>query len=1064
LLAAQPAPLFIIGFKHAMKKIFSLIFLFLLIAPAMAWLIGLDFGINVDDKKLDPPHPHGWAFLDNEYYLSFDQYLNYTFSLRSALTFVKNWLDYHIFRATDSRSVHIGRNGWLYTSKSIDDYSKEACADKMEVDRILLELHALEMIMQASGRRFLFFVAPNKSRIYPEHVGFVPKSTACNHSRYDLFLEKIKKHPLKSFIRLDDGLRTAKERYPLLYEKTSTYWNRRGALVASQKIHQHIFDRPMKEMPADHHSCNMIGKGDLYLELMGLPSQDGDKPFQSFVNPNQPDLSTGLLWGDIFTYNFLFYARDMFKKLDVILTDQVPSRQHGENLRTYDFIMLERAESELATVHIDLEKIFPLFEHEAQIAERYLLDVGAAVPVSHISLDFVKDGLKIKSMGAHSAFELPSVPGSDANIFRVLKLSIDASHSNTIALTSLTDTPSVTPKHLKPGITKIYLPLPFQKTLTVHIQPGKRAGLFVLHSAEVLGFMTNPSVPELRKEDITIAKIDQADNIDFLQRDSMAGISKMEHNAEIPYAISEGTPCAPTFEMFMHEDFISEDADVSPSMQHFFDMTDEDAERVVISSDSNEGVFEMKPQNDDSKTLIEVSELNIRPKDSRASEAEVSTSETSSITLVDFEDGKIFQRTATSAIITVSGTFTGMPKAIEARVVSDNTLEEIVPWTVIDPFPRKGIFLGTLSDVSQGGWYNIQVRFSNNHSVVSYGTHKWGVGILVGCIGQSNMKEWFYKGTTLRAHPLLRKFTFKGWAKLGRMGNGAIAFGNRIIERLSIPVGLLDYSKNGSGLRKEANWGTGYWEDTSPNSIYNRFVDGVSDVGGAVEFVVWIQGEADAARGTVTENEYKQSLTSFITKQIRSDIDNGSDRESLPFLIVTMVKRPGGRNKSHQAIRNAQKHVAENVANCYLAATILDLKNQGREHLTPDSFITMGHRVAQTVLFILGKEKYCRGPHVAEVRHVDSYTVEVRINHRGGSDFTPDSGISGWEILVNGISVPIVKVYRYDPQTIRIILANPLTGKAKIRYLYGAMPDTSKPVLDNSSMALPLEEFQSKIQ
>jgi hypothetical protein len=1018
----------------------------------------------MDDKKLDPPHPHGWAFLDNEYYLSFDQYLNYTFSLRSALTFAKNWLDYHIFRTTDLPSVHIGRNGWLYTSKSIDDYRREACEDKMEIDRMLLELHALEMIIETSGRKFLFFIAPKKSSIYPEHVGFVPKSTGCNHSRYDLFLQNIKKHPLRSFVRLDDELRTAKENFPQLYEKTSAYWKRQGALVASQKIHQHIFDSPMKEPPTDHHSFNMIGRGDLYRQLMGFPSQDEDKPFQSFVNPNQPDLSTGLLWGDIFTHNFLFYAKDMFKQLDVILTDEVPSRQHGENLRAYKIIVLERAESELAAVHIDLEKIFSLFEHEAQIPERYLLDIGAAVPVSHISLDVVKDGLKIKSMGAHSAFELTSVPGSDANIFRVLKLSIDASHPDTITLTSLTDTPSVTTKLLKPGITEIYLPLPFQKTLTLHIQPGKRAGLFILHSAELLGFMKNPSVPELRQKEITIARIDKVDTIDLWQRDSMAGISKMEQNADIPSALSEDTTSGPTFEMFMHQDFIFKDTEVFPSKQHFVDLTDEDAEKAVISSDSNEGVFEIKPEIDDSKTAIEVSKLNNSAKDSTASEAEVAISEPASITLVDFDDGTIFQRTGTSATITVSGTYTGMPKTIEARVVRDNTLEEIVPWTVIDPFPRKGIFLGTLSDVSQGGWYNIQVRYSNNHSVVSYGTHKWGVGILVGCIGQSNMKEWFYKGTALRAHPLLRKFTFKGWAKLDRMGNGAIAFGNRIIERLSIPVGLLDYSKNGSGLRKEADCGTGYWEDTSPNSIYNRFVNGVSDVGGAVEFVVWIQGEADAARGTVTENEYTQSLTSFITNQIRSDIHNGSDRECLPFLIVTMVKRPGGRNKSHQAIRNAQKHVAENVADCYLAATILDLKNQGREHLTPDSFITMGYRVAQTVLFIVGKEKYCRGPHVAEVRQLDSHTIEARIKHRGGSDFTPDSGISGWEILVNGVSVPIAKVYRHDPQTIRIILANPLTSKAKIRYLYGTMPDTSKPVLDNSSMVLPLEEFQSKIQ
>ena len=59
--------------------------------------------------------------------------------------------------------------------------------------------------------------------------------------------------------------------------------------------------------------------------------------------------------------------------------------------------------------------------------------------------------------------------------------------------------------------------------------------------------------------------------------------------------------------------------------------------------------------------------------------------------------------------------------------------------------------------------------------------------------------------------------------------------------------------------------------------------------------------------------------------------------------------------------------------------------------------------------------------------------------------------------------MPIAKVYRHDPQTIRILLERPLTDQAQIRYLYGAMPDASNPVFDNSPLSLPLEEFQSDI-
>jgi hypothetical protein len=176
-----------------------------------------------------------------------------------------------------------------------------------------------------------------------------------------------------------------------------------------------------------------------------------------------------------------------------------------------------------------------------------------------------------------------------------------------------------------------------------------------------------------------------------------------------------------------------------------------------------------------------------------------------------------------------------------------------------------------------------------------------------------------------------------------------------------------------------------------------------------------------------------------------------------------MIKRPGGKDGPHQDIRNAQRRVVNNVADCYLAATTLDLKNHGRQHLTPKAYISMGNRVAQTVLYVLGKETYHRGPGVTNIKQIDNRTIEIAIKHHGGSDFKPAAGITGWEVIANGTSVPIAKVYRHDPQAIRILLERPLDDKAQIRYLYGAMPDTKNPVLDNSPLSLPLEEFQSDI-
>jgi len=123
----------------------------------------------------------------------------------------------------------------------------------------------------------------------------------------------------------------------------------------------------------------------------------------------------------------------------------------------------------------------------------------------------------------------------------------------------------------------------------------------------------------------------------------------------------------------------------------------------------------------------------------------------------------------------------------------------------------------------------------------------------------------------------------------------------------------------------------------------------------------------------------------------------------------------------------------------------------------------MGTRVAQTVLFVLGEESYHRGPAITGAKQINFRTIDVKIKHRGGKDFTPRSEMTGWEVLANDTSVPLTKVFRHDPQTIRIVLERPVVQKTMVRYMYGAMPDAARPVVDNSTMALPLEEGQSEV-
>jgi hypothetical protein len=975
-----------------MKKILSTLFVLILLSPAVIGLSGLDFDIKLERIGIKPPRFDARALFDNDYYRSFDQYVNDSFSLRSPLIFAKRWLDYHVFGATDIADVHVGHRGWLYSRESIEDYLKAACDDSAAIEHLVLTLHAMERMIEASGRRFIFTIAPNKSTIYPEFLGFVPPAKTCDRSRYDLLLETLERHPLKHFVRLDRRLQKAKQNQALLYGPASAYWNASGAGIAADAIHTEIV-QAADSYPAFadlHH--NPIEQNDLARRMMGFRTEIEDAAVVQVRSSGTFDQPNAIIYGDGYLKNLIPYLARMFDRFQVIRSNSIPSQQHAEDWQAADVILLERAESTLAGLRLDIDKIFRTFETETAIPLRYPIDLRAFVPQANVSLNSRKLGLEIKSIGDSSSVALMSIAGSDEHVFRVLKLTVEAPHGDIMTVDFMTDPPIVARKALKPGVSALYLPLPFQSSLSLNIHPGNKAGVLMLQSTEILTFPDRPAAAEQRYPDEVSAK--------------------RQHG--------EGAAAATV-------------AETAPA----------ESENEIGNSEAAAGQQKSGPQA------------------SASLPAPMTTS--SSIGLTDFENGRIFQRQGNSANIVISGTYSGQIEAVEARVVQSGTLAEIVPWTVIDVSPQNGIFVGRLGGVPQGGWYNIQVRSRGDHTVFDNGKHKWGVGMLIACLGQSNMREWFYTGNNLNGHSLLRKFSRRGWTRLGKQGNAAIAFGNRIIEQLKIPVGLLDFAVNGAGLRKEADWGTGYWADTAPGSIYNRFLTAVSAVGGAVEFVVWIHGEADAARGTVTEDEYAVSLTQFIEHQVRFDIANGSRHEYLPFLVVMMIKRPGGKDGPHQAIRNAQKRVVDSVADCYLAATTLDLKNHGRQHLRPKAYISMGNRVAQTVLYVLGIEGYHRGPQVTHAKQIDDQTIEIKIKHSGGDDFRPASGISGWEVIANDERVPLKTVYRHDAQTIRIALERPLAGKATIRYLYGAMPDVSHPVMDNSPLSLPLEEFHSNI-
>jgi hypothetical protein len=457
---------------------------------------------------------------------------------------------------------------------------------------------------------------------------------------------------------------------------------------------------------------------------------------------------------------------------------------------------------------------------------------------------------------------------------------------------------------------------------------------------------------------------------------------------------------------------------------------------------------------------------------------------TSTISVDDFANYRVFQRDigGTSKSVPISGTYSDMDwNRVEARVLQHDTGTVVVGWTTIDTTPGGGTFSGNLV-VPQGGWYNIEVRALDGTGSMlgsSRGTNKWGVGMIILCIGQSNMVGNGQPPFTTVTSDLAVNYSNAGiWEHLsdpyddesppGAVDNdnssagGSMipALANSLLQTFNFPIAFVPSAKSGSNLHSQ-------WAYRNPSNhydtstLYGQSITKAQSVGG-VELIIMHQGEADT-NDHRTEAQYEADFATMIGNY-RQDL-----YATIPIFICQLGTIELGTNTRTDedvvAVRNAQ-HDLDNGANIFMAATAMDQPRLDAVHYTCQGLDAIGGRIAQTIKYYLGAASYYRGPAITSALFVGNRnTVEIQIVHRGGNDITPASGITGFSLLSDGLPVGITSAERISADRIRLTLASviPQDATAKLSYFWGSDPDTSSIVKDNSSLALPLENTTTEI-
>ncbi len=454
----------------------------------------------------------------------------------------------------------------------------------------------------------------------------------------------------------------------------------------------------------------------------------------------------------------------------------------------------------------------------------------------------------------------------------------------------------------------------------------------------------------------------------------------------------------------------------------------------------------------------------------------------------DFPNYRVFQRDigGTSKNVTLSGTYTNLTwSRVEARLLGHGTNTPVANWATIDSTPGGGTFSGSLS-VPQGGWYNIEVRALDEAGSVigaGRGTNKWGVGLNILCIGQSNLTGTGPPPYTVAASDLAVNYSNAGrWEHLvdpyddespvGAVDNdndeppgGSMIPGlaNSLIQTFNFPVAFVPAPKGGSPLIPSGNFGWAYRNPSNPydpTTLYGQSITKAQTVGG-VELIVMNQGEADF-RNNRTEAEYETYFNIMISNY-RQDL-----RPDIPIFICQLgtIGAPEGTDDGLVGIRKAQGDL-DNGTTVFMGATEMDQPRHDGWHYNTPGLTVIGGRLANAVKYYFGHSSYYRGPAIQSASFSDGNRDQVTVTmvHRGGTDLTPAAGITGFEVFDNGLSVAIQSAVRQAANAVRLTLAAPIASghTATLRYLYGKLPDVSGLVKDNSPLALPLENTPGSI-
>jgi hypothetical protein len=162
-----------------------------------------------------------------------------------------------------------GKDGWLFLGAD----ASSACKPKRDMSDELALIDKLGRAVEASGRQFVFTVAPDKSTIEPDKLPSSFYGKECMTRQKNLFWDEARANPPTGFLDLRTPLEAQQKADGVpIYRQTDSHWAPRGSAVYAQQLADRL-------QPGLWDGTQVVskgtgsGRGDLSI-YAGLPTAD----------------------------------------------------------------------------------------------------------------------------------------------------------------------------------------------------------------------------------------------------------------------------------------------------------------------------------------------------------------------------------------------------------------------------------------------------------------------------------------------------------------------------------------------------------------------------------------------------------------------------------------------------------------------------------------------------------------------------------------------------------------------------------------------------------------------